>query len=109
MTTTNDVVIAADALERMLVGLFAATGMPDEHAWYCARALVQTNLWGIDSHGVLRAPIYLKRLRNGAVNPVPRIAPIAGGAALEVLDGDAGMGFVVGRAAMRRAIELARR
>ena len=33
----------------------------------------------------------------------------AGGAALEVLDGDAGMGFVVGRAAMRRAIELARR
>ena len=57
----------------MLSRLFAATGMAAADAAYCADALVQTNLWGIDSHGVLRAPIYLTRLRNGAVNAEPDI------------------------------------
>jgi LDH2 family malate/lactate/ureidoglycolate dehydrogenase len=109
MTTASDVIVTAEALEQVLVRLFGATGMPAGDAESCARALVLTNLWGIDSHGVLRAPIYLKRLRNGAVNAHPRIEAKAGGGAFEILDGDAGMGFVVGRAATLRAVELARR
>lgn len=108
MPTATDVVIAPEALEDLLTRLFGATGMGADDAAYCAQALVQTNLWGIDSHGVLRAPIYLTRLRNGAVNAAPDIRSIAGGGAFEILDGDAGMGFVVGRDAMRRAIDLAR-
>jgi LDH2 family malate/lactate/ureidoglycolate dehydrogenase len=108
MTAATDVIVSAEALGRLLGGLFAATGMNADDAGYCAEALVQTNLWGIDSHGVLRAPIYLERLRNGAVNPNPNVKATGGAGALEVLDGDSGMGFVVGRAAMRRAIALAR-
>jgi LDH2 family malate/lactate/ureidoglycolate dehydrogenase len=91
-----------------LNGLFAATGMTPPDAAYCADAMVQTNLWGIDSHGVLRLPIYITRLRNGAVNPNPNIRAVRSGGAFELLDGDAGLGFVVGRTAMDRAIELAR-
>ena len=41
------------------------------------------------------------------MNPAPDIKKLRGFGALEVLDGDDGMGFVVGRAAMERAIELA--
>jgi LDH2 family malate/lactate/ureidoglycolate dehydrogenase len=108
MTTAHEVFLSAEALGRLLVGLFGATGMNQEDAAYCAEALVQTNLWGIDSHGVLRAPLYLERLRNGAVNPNPTVRATGGAGALELLDGDAGMGFVTGRAAMRRAVELAR-
>jgi LDH2 family malate/lactate/ureidoglycolate dehydrogenase len=108
MGAVPDTLIAADTLHGLLERLFTATGMAPDGAATCAEALVQTNLWGIDSHGVLRAPIYLRRLRNGAVAPNPTIRKTAGEAALEVLDGDAGMGFVVGRAAMQRAIALAR-
>jgi LDH2 family malate/lactate/ureidoglycolate dehydrogenase len=103
----QEIVVNADILEKFLSELFAKTGMPVEDAAYSAQCMVQTNLWGIDSHGVLRAPIYLKRLRSGAVNPTPKIEVVRGSLGLEVVDGDAGLGYVVGREAMKRAIELA--
>ncbi|WP_420628480.1 Ldh family oxidoreductase [Candidatus Leptofilum sp.] len=99
--------ISAANLQDFLGKLFSTSGMPLADANFCAKALVQTNLWGIDSHGVLRAPIYLQRLHSRAMNPTPAVKKVRGSGVLEVLDGDDGAGFVVGRAAMNRAIELA--
>jgi LDH2 family malate/lactate/ureidoglycolate dehydrogenase len=95
-------------LETYVAELFARAGMTDDDAAFHAEALVDTNLWGIDSHGVLRVPIYIKRVRSGAVNPRPRIQTLRGSLGLEVLHGDDGPGFLVGRDAMLRAVELAR-
>jgi LDH2 family malate/lactate/ureidoglycolate dehydrogenase len=103
----TEMIIQADVLESYVSALFAKTEMSQADAAYCAQSLVQTNLWGIDSHGVLRAPIYIERLCSKAMNPTPDIKKLRGFGALEVLDGDDGMGFVVGRTAMERAIELA--
>ena len=87
--------------------LFAKTGMSADDAAICADSLVQTNLWGIDSHGVLRVPIYVKRLRSGAMNKTPDITSVRDVGALEVLNGDNGCGYVVGKRAMTRALEKA--
>lgn len=87
--------------------MFSRAGMGEEGAATCADCLVQTNLWGIDSHGVLRVPIYIKRLLSGAMNRAPDIKSLKDAGALEVIDGDDGCGYVVGRAAMARAIEKA--
>lgn len=95
-------------LEHFLGQLFSAAGMPAADASYSAQALVQTDLWGIESHGVLRVPIYLQRLRAGVVNPRPEIRQTAGAGAFAVLDADNALGFVAGRAGMERAMELAR-
>jgi LDH2 family malate/lactate/ureidoglycolate dehydrogenase len=99
--------IPTNKLQDFITRLFDQAGLNQEEAAYCGYAMVQTNLWGIDSHGVLRAPIYLQRLVSGAVNNNPKIETVRGGLALEVLNGDDGMGYVVGKAAMQRAIELA--
>jgi len=107
MMAEKEVIIQADALESFVSALFERTDMSRKDAAYCAQCLVQTNLWGIDSHGVLRAPIYIERLRSKAMNPAPNVKKVRGFGALEVLDGDDGMGFIVGRATMARAIELA--
>jgi LDH2 family malate/lactate/ureidoglycolate dehydrogenase len=107
MMSENEVIVQAENLESFVSALFEQTDMSREDAAYCALCLVQTNLWGIDSHGVLRAPIYIERLRSKAMNPAPNVKKVRGFGALEVLDGDDGMGFIVGRAAMTRAIELA--
>jgi L-2-hydroxycarboxylate dehydrogenase (NAD+) len=107
MMSENEVIVQAENLESFMSALFEQTDMSREDAAYCALCLVQTNLWGIDSHGVLRAPIYIERLRSKAMNPAPNVKKVCGFGALEVLDGDDGMGFIVGRAAMTRAIELA--
>jgi LDH2 family malate/lactate/ureidoglycolate dehydrogenase len=103
----HEVLVRPEQLEKFLTDLFECAGMSRDDAAYSAHALVLTNLWGIDSHGVLRAAIYLERLQKRVVNPRPNIQTIRGGFALEVIDGDDGLGFIVGRAAMNRAIELA--
>jgi len=107
MITDQEIIISVPTLTDYLTDLFVSAGMDADNGRFCAESLVQTNLWGVDSHGVLRAPIYLERLYSGALNPAPNIQTVRGGGALEVMDGDNGMGFVVGRAAMNRAITLA--
>jgi LDH2 family malate/lactate/ureidoglycolate dehydrogenase len=69
--------------------------------------IVRTNLWGIDSHGVLRVPTYVRRLQAGAINAqaVPEVVTSRG--AVELLDGHDGIGYVVGHAAMTRAMDRA--
>lgn len=105
-----DVKIAADTLQAFLTTVFAKTGMPQADAEFAAWCTVQSDLWGIDSHGTLRTPDYEKRLRKKAVNPAPKIVnklnpdmPIAH------LDGDAGLGYIVGRDGMSLAMEKARK
>jgi LDH2 family malate/lactate/ureidoglycolate dehydrogenase len=108
MNAPKTIAVDPERLERFMQAAFGATGMNAADAAWCAGCLLKTNLWGIDSHGVFRLPIYLERLTNGAVKPNPAVRTERGFGALELLDGDDGMGFVVGREAMRRAIALAR-
>jgi LDH2 family malate/lactate/ureidoglycolate dehydrogenase len=100
--------VSFEVLQSFTADLFQSTGMDQEDAEFIAQSLVETNLWGIDSHGVLRVPIYIKRLLAGSCNPKPNIKTIKSAITLEVLDGDDGAGQIVGREAMARAIELAK-
>jgi LDH2 family malate/lactate/ureidoglycolate dehydrogenase len=103
----KEALVNAKSLESFVTALFRHVGMEQRDAVFSANAMVRTNLWGIDSHGVLRLPIYIRRLRSGAVKAKPDIKKIRGSQALEVLHGDDGLGFIVGREAMDRAIQLA--
>lgn len=106
----NKKVFTAESITDFLTSLFNASGLPEADAGYTASCMVQTNLWGVDSHGVLRAPIYATRIKNGVINPAPQFTTVSGGPtkALEVMDGDSGMGYVVAREAMTRAIKKAK-
>lgn len=103
----NEVLLDFKTLQTFLSELFKNTGLTQEDAIFIAQKLVESNLWGIDSHGVMRVPIYVKQLRSRAMNPKPQINVIRGSKGLEVIDGDNGPGFIVGREAMKRAIQLA--
>ena len=99
--------VSADSLERFVTQIFRNAGCSESHATDIAQCLVQSNLWGIDSHGVLRTSKYLDRLRTGSMNATPTLRTLQSAAGLEVLDADNGSGYIAGRAAMARAIELA--
>jgi LDH2 family malate/lactate/ureidoglycolate dehydrogenase len=81
--------------------------VPHEDAKEVGDCLLLADLRGVDSHGVIRLPVYARRIRKGMVNPraVPRVVRTHAAAAL--LDGDNGLGAVVGSRAMAKAIELA--
>jgi uncharacterized oxidoreductase len=83
--------ISADRLLSLAKSLFEAAGIAPDDAAIVARSLVESNLRGHDSHGVMRIPQYLEFLRDGKV---------IAGAPLTVLDespallaADAGWGF----------------
>jgi L-2-hydroxycarboxylate dehydrogenase (NAD+) len=100
-------IIQVEDARTLLVNIFSKLNLSDVDAQAAANDLVLTNLWGVDSHGILRLPIYVKRLLSGAVKSNPQLSSIGGRGGFETMDGDGGLGFVVGHAAMDRAITLA--
>lgn len=87
---------------------YASAGMPEADARIVADTLVQADLWGHQSHGVLRLPWYLARLKAGVCEPVaaPKFAVDA--KAVAVIDGGDAMGQVLNVFAMREAVRRAR-
>jgi LDH2 family malate/lactate/ureidoglycolate dehydrogenase len=96
------------ALREFSAAIFQRLGLPQTQALTVADCLVRANLRGLDSHGVARIPIYAKRLRLGLVNPRPTLTVNQVARSAASLDGEDGMGMVVGAKAMEAAIELAR-
>ena len=82
--------------------------MPQDDARIVADTLVQADLWGHQSHGVLRLSWYLARLKSGVCTPVasPKYVVDAGGIA--VIDGGDAMGQVLTLHAMNDAIGRAK-
>ena len=95
------------SLEAYAASVFERVGMQRDDADFCAGALVQCDLWGKSSHGIMRLPHYVRRMRSGAVNTRPVTRNLHGSRAFRVIDGDNGMGLLVGRDAMLGAIGLA--
>jgi LDH2 family malate/lactate/ureidoglycolate dehydrogenase len=88
--------------------LFAAHGVPEAEARIAAGCLVRADLRGVDTHGIVRLPIYLKRLDMGLVTAAPQLVPRRVAPAAAHLDGLSGLGFVVATRATECAIEIAK-
>jgi L-2-hydroxycarboxylate dehydrogenase (NAD+) len=97
-------------LREMVTEIFEKLGLPEEDAEICADALVQADLSGIESHGVSNylQIFYVPGLQGGNINPQPRIQTVHETPVSALLDGDGGMGFVVGTRAMELAIHKAK-
>ena len=105
----DSVKIEYKSLLAYVTNLYAAAGLETAAAEVCAACTVQTNLWGVDSHGILRTPVYIERLLKKAVNPKPSISYITKEQGpIALCDGDAGMGYVVGTDIMKKTIEKAK-
>ena len=93
--------LAASALE--------TSGMSPSAAESIAEVLVLADLFGIHTHGILRVPQYLDRANIGGINPHADIRTTQLAPALAVVDGDNGVGPLVGTAALDAAMEGARK
>lgn len=99
--------VAAAALTQWAADCLVRVGVAAVDAQTVAGALVQTSLWGIDSHGIARLGHYLARIEAGSIAPVPAVQITASGPCTAQMDGGHGLGIVVCTAAMAHAIELA--
>ena len=82
-------------------------GVNKNDAVKVAECLVEADLRGVQTHGMSRLPIYVKRLSEGIVNARPEMILDKPVAACASLDGDNGLGFLVGIRAIQEAIKMA--
>lgn len=95
------------ALAAFTVAVLESFGVPDEDAREVAANLILAELRGVASHGLIRLPVYTRRLAAGAVNPRPKMVVSNPYPAAALIDGDNGLGAVVGARCMDTAIEIA--
>jgi len=101
-------IVSNAALTRFVATVLAQLYVPQSDAALVASALVEADLRGVESHGVVRFPIYVERIAAGAVNPRPRIRVLRESPTSAVVDGDNGLGHLVGVRAMETAIDKGR-
>jgi len=100
--------LSPDALRAFSARVLTASGVPDGDAALVADSLVQADLWGHQSHGVLRLPWYVARLRSGAMAARTDPAVLSDTGPLVLLDGRDGIGQVLTERARTTAVERAR-
>ena len=97
------------SLSKFAEAVYVDAGMPEGDAKLVADTLVQADLWGHQSHGVLRLGWYLDRIRNGVMTPVTTAEFEVDAGAVAVINGGHGVGHVLADLARREAVRRAKK
>jgi L-2-hydroxycarboxylate dehydrogenase (NAD+) len=98
----------AEALRVFCRRCFTTIGVPEEDATIAVDILLESDLRGIESHGVPRfEQFYIGGIKDGRINPTPNIQIVHEAPSTALVDGDRGLGMVVGHRAMSIAIKKA--
>jgi LDH2 family malate/lactate/ureidoglycolate dehydrogenase len=100
-------VFPIEALREFSKRIFLHFGAPQDDAAQAADVLACADLRGIDSHGVARLYSYVGMLSEGRINPKPMIKTVRSTLSTATIDGDNGLGLVVGPQANRIAMDMA--
>jgi len=106
-TDGSPVVLSAAALTDFVTDIFRRTSSSDEEAARIAANLVEANLTGHDSHGVIRTPRYVDWLAAEIQYPDRQVTALVDDPTLVLLDGHYGMGQTVGPQAVQIGIDRA--
>ena len=98
---------SADALLDVTTALLRAAGAPGGVAALVAHSLVDANLAGHDSHGVIRIPSYIDQIRGGELLPDARPTVEREGPGLVAVDGGWAFGHYVAHFCMDLAARKA--
>eukprot|EP01112_Ceratiomyxa_fruticulosa_P024087 TRINITY_DN956_c0_g2_i3.p1 TRINITY_DN956_c0_g2~~TRINITY_DN956_c0_g2_i3.p1 ORF type:complete len:369 (+),score=73.66 TRINITY_DN956_c0_g2_i3:150-1256(+) len=94
-------------LRNFCISVFTHCGVPINDANTAADVLITSDLRGIDSHGVARLHSYFDMLKAGRINPKPNIKIVRETPSTATIDGDNGLGLVVGPYCNQVAIDKA--
>src|SRR3989440_3444461 len=107
MTDVETKSFPVEALSEFSTRMFLHFGVPKTDAMQAAEVLACADLRGIDSHGVARLHAYFDMLTLGRINPGPQIKIVRSTLSTATVDGDNGLGLVVGPQSNRMAMDMA--
>jgi L-2-hydroxycarboxylate dehydrogenase (NAD+) len=99
-------VFPIEVLREFSIRIFLHFGVPKADAAQAADVLASADLRGIDSHGVARLTSYFELLSEGLINPTPKIKLLRSTPSTATIDGDNGLGLVVGPQANEIAMDM---
>ena len=105
----DQVRVSEAALRQTVAAIFEKVNLTPEDAAIGADVLVTTDLRGVESHGVsnmLRS--YVQSYQKGDYNPRPNWRIVRESPSTATIDGDGGLGIILGPKAMRIAIDKAK-
>src|SRR5687767_2792245 len=97
--------VPSKSIHEQLASVFRAWGMSDAHAETTAEMMVETDLRGVDSHGISMLPTYDKEFRAGRINVKPVFKTLRAAPAMALIDADASLGHPVSFHAMNLAVD----
>src|SRR5260370_21704480 len=107
MATVEARIFSVEVLRDFSTRVVLRLGVPKTDAVEAADVLASADLRGIDSHGVARLTSYVDLLSEGLINPTPKIKILRSTPSTASIDGDNGLGLVVGPQANKIAMDMA--
>ena len=108
MTVAEAITVSAEALRALVGRMFTACGLADDAAERLAQGLVDADLEGVASHGVMLVDMYIERIRRGSVSLENKAEIITDQEGALVLDAGHALGQLTGEQAMAMAVERAK-
>ena len=105
---SNYTQFTAGQLHAFSTKVFEYFGVPEADALLASDVLSYSDIRGIDSHGIARLHTYFDMLSFKRINPKPNIKIARERKSAATVDGDNGLGLVVGPKAHQIALEKAR-
>ena len=100
--------VEPEILTRFGTAVLTTLGVPTDDAHLVSDSLVTAELWGHSSHGLLRLPWYVERLRSGVMTAATTSEMVVDSGAVVVIDGHHGIGQVLTAEAVEIGVERAR-
>lgn len=101
--------IKHEKLVDFMIKVLNKVDIPLKDAKIMADILIESDLRGIDSHGINRfKPIYIDRINQGIVEPITKYEILKETKTTAVIDGHNGMGMVISYDAMQMALKKAK-
>ena len=101
-------IFKAEQLYDLGIGIFRALGVREEDARCVMDHLIQANLMGHDSHGVMRIKDYAEEIKKGKINIKARPVIIHETPTTAVIDGKWQFGQVIAKMGMETAVRKAK-
>eukprot|EP01089_Gocevia_fonbrunei_P006780 TRINITY_DN1776_c0_g1_i1.p1 TRINITY_DN1776_c0_g1~~TRINITY_DN1776_c0_g1_i1.p1 ORF type:complete len:242 (-),score=49.56 TRINITY_DN1776_c0_g1_i1:618-1343(-) len=105
--TSSTQVFTAEYLRTYVIKVFKSLHVPTEDAELAADVLLESDIRGIESHGVARLKTYVELFKAGLMEPNPKITIVRETPSTATVDGGNGLGLVVGPKANQIAIDKA--
>lgn len=104
----DDIFIDHKLLYSLCTQIQIEFGIPKSDAEIVSDCLIEANLMGLDTHGVIRLKFYMDRIEAGGNNPRPNIHIVRENASTALIDADNALGPVGGKRGMELAIKKAK-